>query len=81
MCGTAPSISPWANKLLAVISSEDGEVSTNEISEENTFPIKVGLEITVHVKGDQLAAGEHTIDISLATKEVGDLAFDVTDSI
>ncbi len=64
-----------------IISSEDGEVSTNEISEENTFPIKVGLEITVHVKGDQLAAGEHTIDISLATKEVGDLAFDVTDSI
>lgn len=64
-----------------IISSEDGEVSTNEISEENAFPIKVGLDITVHVKGDQLAAGEHTIDISLATKEVGDLAFDVTDAI
>ena len=64
-----------------IISSEDGDVSANEISEENTFLIKVGLEITVHVKGDQLPAGEHTIDISLATKEVGDLAFDVTDSI
>jgi len=64
-----------------VISSEDGEISGNEISSENTFPIKVGLDITVRVKGDQLAAGEHTIDISLATKEVGDLAFDVKDTI
>jgi len=64
-----------------VISSEDGEIAVSEISKENSFPIKVGLDITVHVKGDQLPAGEHTIDIALATTEVGDLAFDVTDSI
>jgi hydroxymethylglutaryl-CoA reductase (NADPH) len=64
-----------------VISSEDGEVAGNEISAENAFPIKVGLDITVHVKGEQLPEGEHTIDISLATKEVGKLAFDVKDTI
>ena len=64
-----------------IISSEEGEIAGSAISAENTFPIKVGLDITVHVKGDQLAAGEHKIDISLATTEVGDLAFDVTDSI
>jgi hydroxymethylglutaryl-CoA reductase (NADPH) len=64
-----------------VISSEDGEIAVSEISKENSFPIKVGLDITVHVKGDQLAAGEHTIDIALATTEVGDLAFDVKDTI
>ena len=64
-----------------MISSEDGEIAGSAISEENTFPIKVGLEITVHVKGNQLAAGEHTIDIALATTEVGDLAFDIIDSI
>lgn len=64
-----------------IISSEDGEVAGSEISAENTFPIKVGLDITVHVKGEQLPEGEHTIDIALATKEVGNLAFDVKDSI
>jgi hydroxymethylglutaryl-CoA reductase (NADPH) len=64
-----------------IISSEDGEISGNEISEENTFPIKVGLDITIHVKGNHLPEGEHTIDISLSTKEVGKLAFDVKDSI
>lgn len=63
------------------ISSEEGEISVTEISEENSFPIKVGLDITVHIKGDQLPAGEHTIDISLSTKEVGELAFDVKDTI
>ena len=62
------------------ISSEDGEIAASEISEK-TFPIKVGLDITVHIKGEQLPEGEHTIDIALKTKEVGDLAFDVTDSI
>jgi hydroxymethylglutaryl-CoA reductase (NADPH) len=64
-----------------IISSEDGETAGNEISEGNAFPIKVGLEITIHVKGEQLSEGEHTIDISLTTKEVGKLAFDVTDTI
>ncbi|MHA1614793.1 MAG: hypothetical protein ACTSYJ_08085 [Candidatus Thorarchaeota archaeon] len=64
-----------------IISSEDGEIAGSAISEENTFLIKVGLDIIVHVKGDQLIAGEQTIDISLATSEVGDLAFDVTDTI
>jgi hydroxymethylglutaryl-CoA reductase (NADPH) len=63
------------------ISSEDGEINGSEISAENTFPIKVGLDLTIHVKAEQLPEGEHTIDISLSTKEVGKLAFDVTDSI
>ena len=63
------------------ISSDDGEIAGNEISESNTFPIKVGLEITIRVKGEPLPEGEHTIDISLTTKEVGKLAFDVTDAI
>ena len=64
------------------ISSDDVEISGNEISEDNTFPIKVGLEILIKVMtGSPLPAGEHTIDISLSTKEVGKLAFDVKDSI
>ncbi len=64
-----------------VISSDDGEIIGNEISEDKTFPIKVGLDITIRVKGEQLPEGDHTIDISLTTKEVGKLAFDVQDSI
>lgn len=63
------------------IRSVDGEVLGSEISEENTFPIKVGIEIELFVKGEPLSEGEHKIDLSLKTKEAGTLAFDVTDSI
>jgi hydroxymethylglutaryl-CoA reductase (NADPH) len=64
-----------------MIKSEDAEITGDVVSADNSFPIKVGLEITLHVKGDQLPEGEHTIDISLTTKEVGKLAFDVKDAI
>jgi hypothetical protein len=63
------------------IKSADGEILGSEISEDNTFPIKVGVEIEIFVKGEPLPAGEHKIDLSLTTKEAGILAFDVTDSI
>ncbi|MFW9832922.1 MAG: hydroxymethylglutaryl-CoA reductase [Candidatus Thorarchaeota archaeon] len=63
------------------IKSVDGEVKGSEISEDNTFPIKVGVEIEIFIEGEPLPEGEHTIDISLKTKEAGTLAFDVKDSI
>jgi hypothetical protein len=63
------------------IRSVDGEVLGSEISEDNTFPIKVGVEIELFIKAESLSEGEHTIDLSLKTKEAGTLAFDVKDSI
>ncbi|MHA1935429.1 MAG: hypothetical protein ACW97A_09105 [Candidatus Thorarchaeota archaeon] len=63
------------------IMSDDNEISATEVSESNSFPIKVGVEITMFVKSDPLPEGEHKIDISLTTKETGKLAFDVKDSI
>ena len=63
------------------VRSEGVEILGSDISEDNTFPIKVGVEIEIFVKGDSLPEGEHKIDISLTTKEAGTLAFDVTDSI
>jgi hypothetical protein len=64
-----------------VVKSEDVEVKASDISEDNSFPIKVGVEVVIHVKGDQLEEGEHKIDISLKTKEAGNLAFDVKDAL
>ena len=64
-----------------IIKAEDLEFIGSEISEDNTVPIKVGVEISLHLKGDQLPEGEHTIDIGIQTKEVGRLAFDVSDAI
>ncbi len=63
------------------IRSEGIEILGSDINEDNTFPIKVGVEIELIVKGEPLSEGEHKIDLSLKTKEAGTLAFDVTDSI
>ncbi|TXT54958.1 MAG: hypothetical protein BAJATHORv1_50211 [Candidatus Thorarchaeota archaeon] len=64
-----------------VVKSDDTEIKGSEISESNAFPIKVGVEIAIHVQSDPLEEGEHKIDISIKTKEAGNLAFDVKDSI
>ena len=66
---------------MITISSDDGEVKATEISESNGFPIKVGVEITLHVKGEPLPEGENQVFISLKTKEAGSLAFDFKDAI
>ena len=85
--GTTTSVAPIKVKgdeyslYSTTIKSVDGEVRGSEISEDNTFPIKVGVEIEIFIEGDPLPEGEHTIDISLKTKEAGTLAFDVKDSI
>ncbi|MEM2141971.1 MAG: hydroxymethylglutaryl-CoA reductase [Candidatus Thorarchaeota archaeon] len=63
------------------ISAEGTEVEASKIAPNNAFPIKVGVEITLHVKAPSLSPGQHKLDISLTTKEVGKLAFDVTDTI
>ena len=63
------------------IRSGDIEIQGSDISEDNTFPIKVGVEIEIFIAGDPLPEGEHTLDLSLKTKEAGTLAFDVKDSI
>ncbi|TFF94468.1 hydroxymethylglutaryl-CoA reductase [Candidatus Thorarchaeota archaeon] len=64
-----------------IIQAGDEQIEGDKISAENAFPVTVGLEFILRVKGDQLPEGEHTIDISLTTKEVGKLAFDIKDAI
>ena len=64
-----------------VVTSEDVEVKGSEVSADNPIPIKVGVELVIMVKGEQLEEGEHKIDIGLQTKEAGKLAFDVKDAL
>jgi hypothetical protein len=64
-----------------LVTDGTAEISAAEISESNSFQIKVGVEITVKISGDPLPEGEHTLDIGIVTKEAGKLAFDVKDAI
>ena len=60
---------------------EDTEYTAADVNEGSAMPLKVGVEIALHIKADPLPEGEHTIDIALVTKEAGRLAFDVKDAI
>ena len=64
-----------------LISSGGAEVHGSEISEANSFPIKAKIDIEIYVKGSQLPAGEHTIEIGLTTTQTGKITFDVTDTL
>ncbi|MHA1907130.1 MAG: hypothetical protein ACW98Y_07535 [Candidatus Thorarchaeota archaeon] len=63
------------------ITSGEEIINAADIAGGGSFAIKVGVDITIHVKGDQLPEGEHKIGISLTTKEVGKLAFEVSEAL
>ncbi|MFW9910386.1 MAG: hypothetical protein ACFFEF_17660 [Candidatus Thorarchaeota archaeon] len=66
---------------VTTITSGDEVVNAADIVGGASFPIKVGVDIIIHIKGAQLPEGEHKIAVSLTTKEVGKLAFDVSDAL
>ncbi|MGD9381794.1 MAG: DUF6379 domain-containing protein [Candidatus Thorarchaeota archaeon] len=63
------------------IKTPDAEVSAAQVTESNTFLIKVGVEVEIYVKADPLPAGPHKIGIGFETKEIGGIAFEVDDEI
>lgn len=63
------------------ITSEGKTIKASDVSASNAFPIKVGIEMVLGIKGAPLNKGKHKIDIGIQTKEAGKLAFDVEDEI
>ncbi|NHI82760.1 MAG: hypothetical protein EAX81_00465 [Candidatus Thorarchaeota archaeon] len=64
-----------------VIKTSDGDIPAAEVSGGNPAPIKVGVEVVIHVTADPLSEGAHTIGIALETREIGEIAFEVDDEI
>jgi len=60
---------------------EDSEYKASDVNDGSAMPLKVGVEIALHIKAEPLPEGKHTIDIALLTKEAGRLSFDVKDAI
>jgi hydroxymethylglutaryl-CoA reductase (NADPH) len=63
------------------IAAGDVTVPAAQISESNTVPLKVGVEVTLSVEDKSLSSGEHTIGIGATTREFGDLDFSVSDNL
>jgi hypothetical protein len=63
------------------VSTDDLSMPVTDISESNTLPLKVGVEVTISAHGNPLGSGEHTLDVTASTKEFGDIEFSIKDSI
>lgn len=63
------------------IKGASGFVKAGNINENAPIQFEKGKEIDVRLSTDRLTEGEHLIKISVASKEFGELNFDIRDSI
>ncbi|MEK6679580.1 MAG: hypothetical protein AABY39_09215 [Nitrospirota bacterium] len=63
------------------IKGGSGFVKADSINENTSVQFEKGKEIDVRLSTDRLTDGEHLIRVSVASKEFGELNFDIRDNI
>ncbi len=63
------------------IKGGSGFVNADNINENMPIQFEKGREIDVRLSTDRLTEGEHLIKISVASKEFGELSFDIKDRV
>ena len=53
----------------------------DQVTRQNPMSVYVGSAFTVRLNGVSLEAGEHTINVSLLTREIGRIHFDAKDTV
>jgi hypothetical protein len=71
---------PFDAPLITVVTSSQ-ERTGDQVMRTNPLPVHLGMLFTLRVSGESLAAGEHTVNVSVLTREIGRLKFDFKDSI
>ena len=64
-----------------ILVTESKTIRNNEISSEKPLDFSLNTSIIIKIEGLKLNPGQHKIAISGATKEYGDIKFDVLDRI
>ena len=57
------------------------ERCADQVTRQNPMPVYLGSAFAIRVDGETIAAGEHAINISLLTREIGRIQIDVKDSV
>ncbi|NQW21219.1 MAG: hypothetical protein HQ477_10940 [Chloroflexi bacterium] len=61
--------------------SDGVAVTFNEVTENNTFGLKMNKDIVINVTGTQLQSGEHNIYFGCIVPGIGHIGFDFTDAV
>jgi hypothetical protein len=56
-------------------------VTFDQVSEDNTFGLKMNKEIVINITGDRLTPGEHSIYFACIVPGLGKIGFDFVDVI
>lgn len=71
---------PYTAAALAVIQGNN-ERGGDQVTRVSPVSIYLGSSVAIRVNGETLSAGEHVIQVSLLTREVGRLSFEVRDNL
>jgi hypothetical protein len=71
---------PFEAALITVVTSSQ-ERTGDQVMRTNPLPVHLGMLFTLRVSGESLAAGEHTLQVSVLTREIGRLKFDFQETI
>lgn len=71
---------PYEAPLLTVVTGNQERLG-DQVMRTNPLPVHLGMPLTLRVNAEPLAAGEHTVQVSVLTREIGRLKFDFKDAI
>ncbi len=71
---------PYEMASITVATSSQ-ERTADQITRTSPLPIHLGMLFTLHLTGEQLTQGEHAINVSVLTREIGRIKFDFQDTI
>lgn len=71
---------PYDAASLTVVTSRE-ERTGDQVTRTNPLPVYLGMLLALSIKGEPLGAGEHSINVSVLTREIGRLKFDLKDNL
>lgn len=83
MSGIGPVVAEgktYEGRALSAIVGEK-EYMGDELSRQNCIPFSMGVQVTVKVAGDKLAAGMQKISVSATSNDIGKVKFDFSDTV
>ena len=71
---------PYEAPLITVVTNSQ-ERAGDQVMRTNPLPVHLGMLFTLRLNGEPLAAGEHAVQVSVLTREIGRLKFDFKDTL
>jgi hypothetical protein len=59
----------------------DATITFDQVTDQNTFGLKMNKEIEINVTGDRLTDGEHNVYFGCIVPGIGQIGFDFTDTV